>query len=90
MHCNNFFIVSTKWGSAWGLNYSLYKKKRKHYIIFNNLRTFKDEHFKLAGDLDWHVPYQLEEFHNFSGTITSRFLSSCKRTHGTKSHKNSV
>ena len=31
--------------------YSLYKKKRKHYIIFNNLRTFKDEHFKLTGDL---------------------------------------
>ena len=38
--------------------YSLYKKKRKHYIIFNNLRTFKEEHFKLTGDLDWHVPYQ--------------------------------
>ena len=38
--------------------YSLYKKKCKHYIIFNNLRTFKDEHFKLTGDLDWHVPYQ--------------------------------
>ena len=39
--------------------YSLYKrKKRKHYIIFNNLRTFKDEHFKFTGDLDWHVPYQ--------------------------------
>ena len=32
--------------------YSLYKKKRKHYIIFNNLRTFKDEHFKLTGDID--------------------------------------
>ena len=47
------------------LNYSLYKKKRKHYIIFNNLRTFNDEHFKLTGDLDWHVPYQLDEFHNF-------------------------
>ena len=40
------------------LYYSLYKKKRKHYIIFNNLRTFKDEHFKLIGDLDRHVPYQ--------------------------------
>ena len=38
------------------VNYSLYKKKRKHYIIFNNLGTFKDEHF--TGDLDWHVPYQ--------------------------------
>ena len=38
--------------------YSMYKKKRKHYILFNNLRTFKDEHFKLTGDLDWHVPYQ--------------------------------
>ena len=38
--------------------YSLYKKKRKHYIIFNNLRTFKDEHFKLTCDLHWHVPYQ--------------------------------
>ena len=45
--------------------YSLYKKKRKHYIIFNNLRTFEDEHFKLTVDLDWHVPYQLDEFHNF-------------------------
>ena len=69
--------------------YSLYKKKHKHYIIFNNLRTFEDEHFKLTGDLDWHVPYQLDEFHNFSGTITSRFSSSCKGTHETKSHKNS-
>ena len=29
--------------------YSLYKKKRKHYIIFNNLSTFTDEHFKLTG-----------------------------------------
>ena len=36
----------------------LYKKKCKYYIIFNNLSTFKDEHFKLTGDLDWHVPYQ--------------------------------
>ena len=45
--CRNFVII-----------YSLYKKKRKHYIIFNNLRTFKDEHFKLTGDLDWHVPYE--------------------------------
>ena len=70
--------------------YSLYKKKRKHYIIFNNLRTFKDEHFKLTDDLDWHVPYQLDEFHNFSCTITSRFPSSCKGTHETKSHKNSM
>ena len=40
------------------LMYSLYKKKRKHYIIFDNLRMFKDEHFKLTGDLDWHVLYQ--------------------------------
>ena len=70
--------------------YSLYKKRRKHYIIFNNLKTFKDEHFKLTGDLDWHVPYQLDEFHNFSCTITSRFPSSCKGTHETKSHKNSM
>ena len=70
--------------------YSLYKKKRKHYIIFNNLRIFEDEHFKLTGDLDWHVPYQLDEFHNFSCTITSRFPSSCKDTHETKSHKNSM
>ena len=38
--------------------YSLYKKKCKHNIKFDNLRTFKDEHFKLTGDLDWHVPYQ--------------------------------
>ena len=72
------------------LLYSLYKKKRKHYIILNNLRTFKDEHFKLTGNLDWHVPYQLNEFHNFSGTITSRFPSSCTDTHETKSHKNSM
>ena len=70
--------------------YSLYKKKRKHNIIFNNLRTFKDEHFKLTGDLDWHVPYQKDEFHNFSGTITSCFPSSCKGTHEAKSHKNSM
>ena len=61
--------------------YSLYKKKRKHYIIFNNLRTFEDEHFKLTGDLDWHVPYKLDAFHNFSCTITSRFTSSCMGTH---------
>ena len=72
------------------LKYSLYKKKRKHYIIFNNLRTFKDEHFKLTGNLDWHVPYQLDEFHIFSCAITSRFPSSCKGTHETKSHKNSM
>ena len=45
--------------------YSLYKKKRKHYTILNNLRTFEDEHFKLTGYLDWHVPYQLDEFHIF-------------------------
>ena len=69
--------------------YSLYKKKRKLYIIFNNLRTFEDEHFKLTGDLDWHVPYQLDEFYNFSCTLSSRFTSSCKGTHETKSHKNS-
>ena len=67
--------------------YSLYKKKRKHYIIFNNLSTFQDEHFKLTGDLDWHVPYQKDEFHIFSDTITSRFPSSCKGTHEIKSHK---
>ena len=70
--------------------YSLYKKKRKHHIIFNNLRTFKDEHFKLTGDLYWHVPYWQDEFHIFSGTITSRLPSSCKGTHETKSHKNSM
>ena len=28
--------------------YSLYKKKRKHYIIFNNLRTVIGEHYKLT------------------------------------------
>ena len=70
--------------------YSLYKKKRKHYIIFNNLRTFEDEHFKLTGDLNWHVPYQVVELHNVSCTITSRFPSSRKGTHETKSHKNSM
>ena len=56
--------------------YSLYKKKRKRYTIFDNLRTFEDEHFKLTGDLDWHVPYQKDEFHNVSDTIPSRFSSS--------------
>ena len=70
--------------------YRLFKKKRKHYIIFNNLRTFIDEHFKLASDLHWHVPYQKDEFHNFSGTITLSIPSSCKGTHETKSHKNSM
>ena len=70
--------------------YSLYKKKRKHYIIFNNLRIFEDEHSKLTGDLDWHVRSQLDEFNIFSLTITSRFPSSCKGTHETKSHKNSM
>ena len=35
--------------------YSLYKKKRKHYIIFNNLSTFKDECFKLTGYLDLYI-----------------------------------
>ena len=78
------------WDLVYIVNYSLYKKKRKHYIIFNNLRTFEDEHFKLTGDLDWHVPYQLDEFHNFSCTITSRFPLSCKGTLETKSHKNSM
>ena len=38
--------------------YSLYKKKRKHYIIFNNWSTFKDEHFKLTGYLDLFLLYQ--------------------------------
>ena len=38
--------------------YSLYKKKRKHYIIFNNLSTLKDGHFKLTGYQDWYVIYQ--------------------------------
>ena len=38
--------------------YSLYKKKRKPYIMFHNSSNFKDEHFKLAGYLDWHVPNQ--------------------------------
>ena len=66
------------------------RENPEHYIIFNNLRTFKDEHFKLTGDLDWHVPYQLDEFYNFSCTITSRFPSSCKGTNETKSHINSM
>ena len=34
------------------------KRNANITIIFNNLRTFKDEHFKLTGDLDWHAPYQ--------------------------------
>ena len=54
------YTFSSVWVAEWPPfgKYSLYKKKRKHYIIFYNLRTFKDEHFKLTGDLDWHVPYQ--------------------------------
>ena len=47
------------------LMYSLYKKKCKHYIFFNNLSTFKDEHFKLTGYLDLYVLYQSVEIHNF-------------------------
>ena len=72
--------------------YSLYKKKRKPYIMFNtsNSSPFKDEHFKLAGYLDWYVPYQQVEFHIFSCTKTARFLSSCKGTHKTKSHKHNT
>ena len=64
----NWGLIPNPWANMWCQNslgraikfviYSLYKKKRKHYIIFNILRTFKDEHFKLTGDLDWHVPYQ--------------------------------
>ena len=57
--------VFFKWSFVTFLIYSLYKKKRKHYIIFNNLRTFEDEPFKLTGDLDWHVPYHLDDFHIF-------------------------
>ena len=63
-------LMSASWNWYAPL-YSLYKKKRKHYIIFNNLRTFEDDHFKLIGELDWHVPYQLDEFHIFSCTITT-------------------
>ena len=63
------------------------EKKRKHYIIFNNRSTFKDEHFKLTDYLDLLLFNQLIEIHNFAGTITSCFLSSCKGTHKTKSHK---
>ena len=51
-----FHLISLLFQSQY--MYSLYKKKRKHDIIFNNLRIFKDEHFKLTGELDWHVPYQ--------------------------------
>ena len=60
--------------------YRLYKKKRKHYIIFNNLRTFKDEHFKLRGDLDWHVPYQYVI--NLAKIDRSPFLKLRKRLAG--------
>ena len=38
--------------------YSLYKKKRKPYVIFDDLSPFEDEHFNLAGYLDWSVSYQ--------------------------------
>ena len=38
--------------------YSLYKKKRKPCTMFNYSSHFKYEHFKLAGYLDWYVPYQ--------------------------------
>ena len=38
---------------------SRYKKKRKMYIMYDNLCLFKDKHFKLTGYLaDWYVPYQ--------------------------------
>ena len=42
-----------------------------------------------AKSLDWYVPYQHVEVHIF-GTITSCFLSSCKGTHKTKSHKHNT
>ena len=38
--------------------YSLYKKKRKPSIMFDNSSLFKDEQFKLAGYIDWYAPYQ--------------------------------
>ena len=38
--------------------YSLYKKKRKPYIMFDNSSHFEDEHFKLVGFLDWYGSYQ--------------------------------
>ena len=66
--------------------YSLYKKKRKPYIIIDNYSPIKAKNFKLAGYLDFHVPYQKFEFHNVSGLLTIRFLPSCKGTHETKSH----
>ena len=37
--------------------YCLYKKKRKHYIILNNLSTFEDDHFNLTDFLDWYGLY---------------------------------
>ena len=37
---------------------SLYKKKRKPYIMFDNSSPFKDGHFKLAGYLDYYVSDQ--------------------------------
>ena len=70
--------------------YILYKKKRKPYTMFNNSSHFKYEHFKLAGYLDCIVSYQPVEFHIFSGTKTSCFLSSWKGTHKTKSHKHNT
>ena len=39
-------------GSGNNEPYSVYKKKRKLYIVFDNKSHFKDKHFKLAGYLD--------------------------------------
>ena len=50
-----FIVKISFWNQQ---TYSLYKKKRKDYILFDNLGTFKDKHFKLTGYLDWYVPYQ--------------------------------
>ena len=47
-----------------GLEQSV-QKETQHYIIFNNLSTFKDEHFKLTGYLDLFVLYQSIESHIF-------------------------
>ena len=67
---------------------SLYKKKRKPYIMFDDLGPCKDAFLKLAGLLDWHVPYLKVKFHNFPALKTSRFLSLYKGTHITNKRTN--
>ena len=66
--------------------HSLYKKKRKPYIIFDYWSPIEAKLLKLAGYLDFYVFYQQVEIRNVNGFFTTCFLSPCKGTHKTKSH----